>query len=193
MMRTSWAAHAAQRPCWSLRLLGELGAARQLPSRRAMHAGSKIFLLVPLALCIGGCGGSVSGSDASDADSSTDAGIDGAVESGACPVGSSPVECNGVLLYCCPEASHCAPPSCELPDAGDAADATDAAPCPAGQYLLMPCCGGFNNTSCSNGPGPPPPFCTVLPPSCTGQSTCLVGGCEGVVDESSGKLQCTCI
>jgi hypothetical protein len=85
-------------------------------------------LLLAVALSSGACGGSVgavSGPDTSGADGSTDAGAEAGADSSACPVGSYPIECNGVVLYCCPPGAHCDPPSCGSPDAGDAAAAHD--------------------------------------------------------------------
>lgn len=157
--------------------------------RRAMRDSLVELLFLPVALSLGACGGSVRaapGQDASDEGSSADA--------GTCPAGTYPVECaGGPLFYCCPAGAHCEPPSCGSPDASDAAAPGDSGPCPPDQYLLTPCCGGYNDTSCSNGPGPPPPFCTALPASCAGQSTCTLGGCEGPVDPIHRTFGCICI
>ncbi len=159
--------------------------------------------MVPVALSLGACGGSVrgvAGPDASATDGPAESSEDAGADSGTCQQdGSYPVECNGVLLYCCPPGAHCAPPSCGLPDAGgpaeagDAMTARDTGACPQDQYLLVPCCGGVNDTSCSNGPGPPAPFCTAFPSSCEGESVCTIGSCEGPVDQTTGTLQCICI
>ena len=131
----------------------------------------KIELLICLVAV--GCGGTV-------VNGVSDAGND----AGVCEAGAYPIGCpNGPVLYCCPPGAHCDPPSCNQPEAGD---------CPDGQVLLIPCCGGFNDQSCSNGPGPPPPFCTAVPPTCNEQS-CTVGGCEGAFDESTRTLSCNCI
>lgn len=110
-----------------------------------------------------------------------------------CPAGASPVACpGGPLLYCCPPDAFCAPPSCV--DA-DAPTPLDLAQCPPGQVLLIPCCGGFNDTACSNSAGPPapPPFCTDLPSFCEGQTSCAIGGCNGALDENKRTLGCLCI
>lgn len=145
-------------------------------------------LLLPVALSIGACGGSISPVTAGTADAGGDANAD----SGACADGGYPVSCGAVVLYCCPPGAYCDPPSCGVPAAADAA-APDAGPCPPGEYLIFPCCGGYNDTTCSNGPGPPPPFCSALPSSCEGKSTCMLGGCIGPLDESKRTLGCTCI
>jgi len=91
-----------------------------------MRDGFLRRLLLPVAasaaaLCVGACGsgGAVAGPDPSGQDASTDARVDGAGDSGACPPGSYPIECNGVVLYCCPPGAHCDPPSCGSADGGD--------------------------------------------------------------------------
>ncbi len=161
---------------------------------RAFFNGS---LFLALAAPLAACGGNVAvapPADASSEASPAQASVDAGADSGVCPeAGSYPVECNGVLLYCCPPGANCDPPSCGSQKAADAAAPADSGPCPADEYLLTPCCGGYNDTSCSNGPGPPPPFCTALPPSCAGKSVCTVGGCEGSVDTSNRTLGCNCI
>jgi hypothetical protein len=153
-------------------------------------------LLPVLAAALGACGGNVAVAPAADASSeasATEAGLDAGADSGPCPeAGSYPVECNGVLLYCCPPGAHCDPPSCSQ-QAADAAAPADTGPCPSDEYLLTPCCGGFNDMSCSNGPSPPPPFCTAIPASCAGKSVCTVGGCEGTLDTTNRTLGCNCI
>jgi hypothetical protein len=72
--------------------------------------------------------------------------------------------------------------------------------CPDGEYLLIPCCGGDNDTACSNGSGPPAPapYCVPLPASCAGDA--FVGGCSppgttcsGGVDAVERTISCVCI
>lgn len=128
-------------------------------------------------------------SDAGDAGDGDDGG------DGGCPAGYSPVACNGVVLYCCAPGAHCATPSCGVPAPApnDASEPDDAGDCPPGEILIMPCCGGYQDTSCSNGPGPPAPFCTTPPSSCDGQSECTIGGCSGPYDEATHRLSCICI
>ena len=181
-------------------------------------------LTLSLAACGGGVRAVATGAGGCDEDSgcpSGDAGHEAAVaDAGACGENSfAVVNCNGMFEYCCPAGANCAPPSC-LPlvdagnegaaadaggcdedsgchrlDAGQGADAADAGPCPGAEYLLIPCCGGINDTSCSNGSGPPAPqpFCTALPAMCDGQPDCIVGECEGSVDQTKRTLQCNCI
>jgi hypothetical protein len=111
---------------------------------------------------------------------------------GACALGECPQP--GPLL---PDDASAPSPPTEVVDAAPPVPgpgpATDAGACPAGQYLLQPCCGGYNDTSCSNGSPPPQPFCVTLPASCDGHSMCTVGGCVGVVDATNLTLGCTCI
>ena len=114
-------------------------------------------------------------------------------DAGTCTGGSYPIACAGVVLYCCAPGAHCASPSCGSPDAGGAPPPADAGSCGPDQYLVIPCCGGENDTACSNGPGPPPPFCSALPSACEGQTSCTLGGCEGALDGSARTLQCFCI
>jgi hypothetical protein len=154
------------------------------------------FYLLPLVLSLGACGGNAVIS--SEKDGSAESGMDAGAEPDACVPGSDAViNCHGVFLYCCPPHAHCLPPPCDSPDAGDAAPPPDAAPgdggCPVGEYLLVPCCGGYDNTACSNGPGPPPPFCSALPASCSGQSACEIGGCSGTVDPGKRTVECNCL
>ncbi len=160
--------------------------ARRLLCAGAMRGSLVASVLLPVALSLGACGGVFVGDDG-EYYPPGDAGAD------ACPPGAYPVECPGVFLYCCPPGAHCAPPSCGSPDAGDAPPPEDAGACPPDQYLVVPCCGGFDDTSCSNGPGPPTPFCSALPSSCDGSSACTLGGCDGPIDESARTLECTCI
>jgi hypothetical protein len=146
------------------------------------------FLFVSVAVSSNACGGNVRevGPDPSNEEAGTDANP----ESGACPDGGYPISCpGGEFLYCCPAGSFCDPPSCGAPVPAQ----DDAGACPSDQYLLVPCCGGYNDTSCSNGPGPPAAFCTALPASCEDQSECTLNGCEGPIDESNRTLQCTCL
>jgi hypothetical protein len=156
------------------------------------------------------------GADAHDAGHpAVDAGHDAASpEAGACPAGSAAVYgCGGTFFYCCPDdGGNCEAPSCETLDAGHEAAAgeaggcssdascprsppSDGGACQAGEYLLIPCCGGVDDSACSNSNGPPAPapFCTALPASCAGQTTCTVGQCEGAVDQATRTLGCNCI
>ena len=124
--------------------------------------------------------------------------LDVPVDGGSCPAGSDPIACaGGPILYCCAKNESCDPPSCLDAGGGPAepAASTDAAmACPPGQYLLIPCCGGFNDTSCSNGSPAPAPFCVDLPPACQGgQPSCTIGDCSGVLDGLNYTLQCECI
>jgi hypothetical protein len=167
-----------------------------------------LFLLFSSS-SLAACGGLAQGADA---------GAEGGTGSGACPAGyyeGLPYCDNGRLKpSCCPNGAYCSPPGgfCDLdggackggldcaPDAGRAplndaggAPRDDAGSCPDGLYLFIPCCGGVNDTSCSNGPGPPPPFCAALPSSCVGQSICYRGDCSGPVDAAARSVQCECI
>ena len=101
---------------------------------------------------------------------------------------------------CCPDGAICLPPSNLAPDAGADGAPVDAAPsdagtCPDGEYLVFPCCGGFDNMTCSNGGNgtPPQPFCAAIPASCDGQTMCTLGGCVGELDPTQRTLGCNCI
>jgi len=154
---------------------------------------------------------------------------DAGADSGACPAGyyvePESLGCvDGQLRPgCCPNGANCSPPSntyCDLgggacspepcaEDAGAAPEDAGAAPedaaavdsgaCPAGQVLLEPCCGGDNDSSCSNGGGPPAPapFCVELSSlNCFMEgdaSVCMKGGCEGELDTANHTLGCNCI
>jgi hypothetical protein len=193
-MAQGWSTMRASFRCFLL----WIRMARQLLWLGLMRDSFVAFIVLPVALSLSACGGTVvstTGPDLAGEDGSTDAGLDTTADSGACPDGSYPIGCDGVVMYCCPPGANCLPPSCGSPDAGKGTAPDDAGKCPADQYVVIPCCGGYNDTSCSNGPGPPPPFCTALPSSCKGQSGCLLPGsdCEGPVDDSKRTLTCMCI
>ena len=68
--------------------------------------------------------------------------------------------------------------------------------CPAGEYLIIPCCGGDNDTSCSHGgPPAPAPFCAQLSCDSTEAASCTPAAdtCAGVVDPSARTVSCECI
>ncbi|HEY1954413.1 MAG TPA: hypothetical protein VGH28_02355 [Polyangiaceae bacterium] len=137
---------------------------------KAARVRRRTFIELSLLLVVG-CGGSIA---------------QPIEDAGACEAGAYPVECpGGPLLYCCPPGSHCEAPSCGEP--------AEAGACADGEVLLEPCCGGYQDQSCSNGPGPPPPFCIALPASCEGKSSCTIGGCSGQLDETTGTLGCGCL